>query len=472
MTKVRNHNIKGNLQGSAIIWILVWLTGIAGIAWAGYTFAIPRYEQKIQAAVHDAIASHTDLPVIVAAKGSVVTLTGQAATAETLSSITNAAASTVGVRAVKTNMTLIGADQPADSASDKSEQLAQLDVTEPALDPDANSESATPTLDTDAAEAALSSENVDVVNKSGINNAELPSEANLTEQNDGSTVAVLESEPTELPTFNMRIADEILVLEGRMSNSDDTNELIQNAMTIFDVDVVSNGLIYSDDVAKAEWLESIEGVMPFMELIEDPQISVLERQITLIGAAPNRQVHDNVINEALKSLGEFSLVERVSINPAPENTEVVVAAANTELTTNSSDSTTATPVNEVLKIAATIQADPDKSVEPESLVKTEAPAVPAPSAESEASTEPEAPSEPAPSAESEAPTTPEAPSEPAPSAKPEASTEPEAPSEPAPSAKPEASTEPEAPSEPAPSAEPEAPTEPEAPSEPAPSAES
>ncbi len=474
VTKVRNHNLKRNRQGSAIIWILVWLTGLAGIAWAGYTFAIPRYEQRLQASVQDAIASHTDLPVIIAAKGNVVTLTGQAATAETLSAITDAAASTAGVRAVKTNMTLIGSAQPSDSISANAEQVAQLDVTAAAIDPDTNSEPVDPTPDTDIAESSLPLVAIGDVdepdnksdtddNKSDTDNAEAPSETDSTATDDNSAIVASESQPTELPTFKMRIVDEILVLEGRISNSDDTNVLIQNAMTSFNVDVVSNGLIYSDDVAKAEWLESIEGVMPLMGLMKDPQISVLERQITLIGAAPNREVHDDVISQALNSLGEFSLVERVSIDPAPENTEV--AAADTELTSTASDSTDATPIEDAIEAATTIGADPSVSIEPESLGKTEAPAESEATVEPVASAEPEAPAEteatvePVASVEPEAPAETEAPIEPVASVEPEAPAETEAPIEPVASVESEAPAETEAPIEPVASVEPEAPAE-------------
>jgi len=371
---VRNHKQQEHQQGSAIIWILIWLCGLAGIAWAGYTYAIPRYEQKIQAAVSDSIAGQSDLPIIVATRGSVITLSGQTASTESLSAIVTAAASTPGVRAVKSNLTLADPDQLIQADSDGPVQIAQIDLKESAQ---------TTREGTTLSPAGNLDETPDAQVTEQTEEANLPVESNLPEAEETASAAVNETTPLELPTFKLRISEEILVVEGRMSNGDDTNQLIQNAMTVFDVDVVSNGLILSDDVADAVWLTPIEQILLLMAPISDPQISVLEKQITIAGAAPDRNVHDAVISEALNSLGEFSLVERVSIDPVPVKTDTL--AANAAVTLNDSESVEPEPTSQVAEeslpaaenqpeAGSAVQTEADDAAEDESTTESVEPA--------------------------------------------------------------------------------------------------
>jgi len=316
---VRDRKLQGQPQGSAIVWILIWLCGSAGIAWAGYTYAIPHYEQKIQAAVSDSIASQVDLPVIVAAKGSVVTLSGQTNSLDSLMDIVNAAANTPGVRGVNTNLSIVNPDQSTQTAPDELVQISQLDGSESAQTT-GGEETASSTLDNlkESSEAAETE---------ATEAADLPIMPDRQETRKAAPVTVNKPTPLERPTFKLRISEEILVVEGKMSNGDDTDQLIQNAMTVFDVDVVSNGLIRSDQVANALWLTSIGQILPLMRSLDEPQISVLDKQITIAGAAPDRNVHDFVIGEALNSLGDFSLVEQVSIDSVPVKTDTLVADA-------------------------------------------------------------------------------------------------------------------------------------------------
>ena len=319
MNTVRDRKLQGQPQGSAIVWILIWLCGSAGIAWAGYTYAIPHYEQKIQAAVSDSIASQVDLPVIVAAKGSVVTLSGQTNSLDSLMDIVNAAANTPGVRGVNTNLSIVNPDQSTQTAPDELVQISQLDGSESAQTT-GGEETASSTLDNlkESSEAAETE---------ATEAADLPIMPDRQETRKAAPVTVNKPTPLERPTFKLRISEEILVVEGKMSNGDDTDQLIQNAMTVFDVDVVSNGLIRSDQVANALWLTSIGQILPLMRSLDEPQISVLDKQITIAGAAPDRNVHDFVIGEALNSLGDFSLVEQVSIDSVPVKTDTLVADA-------------------------------------------------------------------------------------------------------------------------------------------------
>jgi len=132
------------------------------------------------------------------------------------------------------------------------------------------------------------------------------------------------------PSLNIRVFDNILTIDGSMASSDDTSKLVQDALNSFDKDIVTNGITQQDDVASAEWLAALQQIMPLMRPLDGAQIGITEQQMTLAGVAPNRAIHDSVINEALASMGDFSLIEKITVSDSQSsdvNTPMVLTAA-------------------------------------------------------------------------------------------------------------------------------------------------
>ncbi len=74
---------------------------MAAIAWATLNFAIPEFEQKLQATVNAAVASINESPIIVAVKGHEATLSGQLDSEDNRQPVIAAALSAMGVRSIR-----------------------------------------------------------------------------------------------------------------------------------------------------------------------------------------------------------------------------------------------------------------------------------------------------------------------------------------------------------------------------------
>jgi len=124
---------------------------------------------------------------------------------------------------------------------------------------------------------------------------------------------------------SMQIKDGTLTLTGDISTEDDSLAFIQSAMRTFDVNYLVNSMQVDEETTKASWLPSLTEFIPSMEPVSDAGITIIESQITLSGIAPDKQTHDNIVDQALSLLSELSLVDSIALSsddPAP-------AAANT-----------------------------------------------------------------------------------------------------------------------------------------------
>ncbi|NND89960.1 MAG: BON domain-containing protein, partial [Granulosicoccus sp.] len=358
-------------KGSAVAWIMLWLAGMSAIVWGGATFALPRIEQKLQNGVQQSIDSLSQSPINVSVRGHEATLTGQVSDDLQRKTLLVAAIDSPGIRSVRDQLSVTGSG----TVSVTSSGSGTVSVT--------NSGSGTDNLDgsTDPRMASNDTPPVEVTMAAAPAAANEDSSDDVQESMEELPAEEAGEEPIILPTLTLRVAGEILAIEGLMSPQDDPSTLIQNALDAFDLDVVSNGISVSNDVVPAEWLDTVTRVVPFMTELNKPEIDVLERQITLSGQAPNRQVHDTIISETLTTLGKFSLVERISISEATAASAVSESATQEE--SESEPELMTTPE---------VEAEPE--VEPEPM------AAAAPEAEAEA--EPEPMAEAAPEAEAEA----------------------------------------------------------------------
>ena len=134
--------------------------------------------------------------------------------------------------------------------------------------------------------------------------------------------AVDAQETEQQPSLSIKIVGEQLSIEGELSPDDDTTSLLQQALTSFELDLVSNNIKENQDVEPAEWLPELEQIIAEMEKMSDPKIDIKEGQIVFSGAAPSAAVHDAIISQALSSLNSYSIIEQISID------ETLVAAAD------------------------------------------------------------------------------------------------------------------------------------------------
>jgi outer membrane protein OmpA-like peptidoglycan-associated protein len=307
---------------SALIWILVWLFGVIGIAWTGLNYAVPRFEQKLQTSVQQSISTFNSGPLIVSTKGRNVTLSGQVGSEEEKQLLVAAVNSAPGVSNVSSRLTLVEASsKPASSATDAAiNVVVESDSTQPSIV--VSQSPSLPTVQENTAlpettaeeEFPLKPEEADVV------------ASNVT--NNGVASAEL------APSINIKVFDNILSIEGTMSTSDDTSSLVKSALDSFNLDVVSNGLMLDSEVGSAKWLIPLQGIMPLMGTMTNAHIGVTNQQLTLSGLAPTREIHDAIINEALASIGDFSLIEKISIQGesagSNESTMILTAVADSD----------------------------------------------------------------------------------------------------------------------------------------------
>ncbi len=111
---------------------MVWLIGMAAIVWAGVTFALPRFEQRVQVNVENSIAELNTAPVGVGVRGLTVTLMGAVENDNVRETLLAAVRNTPGVRTVRDQLTLTeladAGDPEAEIASDSSDSLTALTI--------------------------------------------------------------------------------------------------------------------------------------------------------------------------------------------------------------------------------------------------------------------------------------------------------------------------------------------------------
>ena len=283
---------------------MIWTLSLLLIAWAGLGYAIPRIENKLEVAVEQKIAIDDHPHVQIAASGRAITLSGEIDSADTADSIIALAKSVPGVGKIVSNLTVVP-DQA--HSFDRSQE--------------------NPTSGSDSLNLAMVEAEPD--NAMALN----------------PPVAVEQTLPpdrTQIPSFNLRVAGNVLAVEGFLSDEDSTENIVLEAVEGFDLKVVANNLEYSDTVQPAEWLNDIETLLPILTPLNNPELDVVMQQITLGGVAPSQEIHDEIINEALARLDTYSLVERISVAPKIKQQAESKESVAPDVSTESVESTGAT----------------------------------------------------------------------------------------------------------------------------------
>ena len=313
------------------------------------TWAVPNLENRIMAQVQSSIASLSETPIMVGVHGYAATLTGQVENSDKKQALLAAAGSAPGVRTVIDRLSISEPNESNSSPSGQATiQIAANDQVTTDLSPEDSIGPVSPGSSDDG-----SVSNGDPVNQpaSGIDSeikaTGLPeaqqripvrvpepteksaSPAGSSDETDGTPAAggvstdrssalpaeqVQPIKALQLPTITLNVAGNILTVEGTLSNMDDPTPLVRAAMRSFDLDYVSNSIEVNTDTPPARFLEPLERLIPLMKPLANPLIEVVEKQITLGGVARDGQSHDAVIGAALETLGEYSLVERISID--------------------------------------------------------------------------------------------------------------------------------------------------------------
>lgn len=115
------------------------------------------------------------------------------------------------------------------------------------------------------------------------------------------------------PSLKIRLAGDVLTVEGNLAPTDDALPVIQQAMDDFQVDIVSNEITSSENTAPSAWLNPVKQFLPSLALLKKPTISVEQQQFVLSGIAPDVQTHDSIVHEALARFSQYALVERITI---------------------------------------------------------------------------------------------------------------------------------------------------------------
>jgi len=340
------------------VWILVWLVGVISIAWAGLNYALPRFEHKLQTAVADSISAFNQ-SVDVSAQGRNITLSGNAGTEQQRNSLLAAAHRTVGVGSVQNEIVIVEASARTDALSPETTDATTSTNNELfTIGPKAVVISQTVETIIEPVEEA--SEVAELLKESETP-VDSPDIIQLAANNVSDDVA-----PTkQQPTINIRVFGNILSIEGTMATSDDISGLVRAAVSSFDRDVVSNGLTLQDHIEAAGWLPSLRQIMPAMKSMDNVEINIDKEKITLSGIAPTQATHDAIISEAVQSLGNYMIVEDISIKGGPKESAAVLATAAGSATVNA-------PVDTTANAAAQANAEQQANIAAQAAAKAKA----------------------------------------------------------------------------------------------------
>ena len=131
---------------------------------------------------------------------------------------------------------------------------------------------------------------------------------------DDETVDVDDS--LALPSLRLDVVDGVLNIDGVLSDRDNPATLLDRAMEGLDLDYASEALELDAGIARADWLDPLLAVLPAFRNIDEPGIEIGERRITLRGTAPDAATRERLVEAVVERLGDFSLVERLTIAEA------------------------------------------------------------------------------------------------------------------------------------------------------------
>ncbi|MEE9334971.1 MAG: OmpA family protein [Granulosicoccaceae bacterium] len=301
-------------SGSTTLWVLIWLVGMAAIAFFCLVRHLPALELATENRISQALSQASATGITATVNGYTATLTGSAQNETQKQGFLALAAGTAGVKTVinelnlsKTAIATVNDDTPIVGKKINLEAVK--------LDTEGGKTKAEDlTVAKEAEEAAA--EIAEAATQAAESETVKPIELEIIEDiNSEQAVAA-----TKDPSIKMDIEDGTLMLDGAVAKTDNLNLLIDQAKTSLEIDFVSNSTQALDDTKPATWLEPITALLPTMAPLEQPGISIVNNQITLVGVAPDQNTHDSVITRALQLLGDYSLVERIDIATAESNT--------------------------------------------------------------------------------------------------------------------------------------------------------
>lgn len=391
--------------GSTPLWLLIWLVGMAAIAYWCVVRHLPAIQGQLQSNAQAAVTQADAPDVSVNVEGRTAILTGAVATTAQKDTLLGALGNTSGIRHVDNQLNVVevaiasNEENAAitDTGDGSSEPPADQDAPEAAANNDASapSENEESQVTTDNEPEPTETETSTIGNDSDALNeqdTEQPgTEQTGTEQTgteqliddvDTKARALIEraknnqlqsnqagdqpgNQTNDPASFKLSVADGTLTLTGNMSRQDNLTEFVRSAMSTFNANYVINSIQVSDDVAPAPWLNSLTEFVGDMEPINNAGIDLFESQISLSGVASSEQSHDAVINKALSKLSDLSLVERISIadannsdnaNAEPANTndaQAVTTTSDTEQTATSAPRSSAALQTEFNALAST-----------------------------------------------------------------------------------------------------------------------
>ncbi len=145
---------------------------------------------------------------------------------------------------------------------------------------------------------------------------------------------VSESLSAESPQLSMALDEATLTLNGNVARDESLLELIQTSMNAFNASYVINSVQVDDATQTASWLPQLVKFIPKLSTLSNTSVEIIDRQITIKGEAPSSAEHDNIVDSALESFSDLSLVERISISAASTAEPTTQLADDSEPQTN------------------------------------------------------------------------------------------------------------------------------------------
>lgn len=335
----RKRSRRTGISNAEKLWGALGLVSLGAIlAWAVLR-VVPGIERNILSGVQNAISPIITWPVMVSVHGHTTTIAGKTASEDERLALISAIEDSPGVRDVVDRLTLTadsrGTAMRDDPAVDRTSETVATRSTEP--EPLASIDN--PPLPEDPAEQLAQDASDELAQDFGAPDSEglaqLPDEPPESTESDGPTALAVETTsdpiatPSALPELSIRLIENALTLDGRMDPSIDLTALIQPALKAFDPNYLTNRIDTTEATADADWLEPLTGLFDEMKELSSPRIDITDRQVTLGGTAASRETHDQIISRALQMLGEYSLVERISVAPPSAAVEPLTDSATT-----------------------------------------------------------------------------------------------------------------------------------------------
>ncbi len=367
-------------SGFATLWALIWLIGMAALAYFCLMRHIPALELATESRLNTALSATAPDNVTSSVTGYTATLQGQVADQAEKQQLGEIAASTAGVRNVVNG--LIVSDVPSAQADDSTPIIGQTEPagtetaeTETAESTSSNAEAPTESLDTNQSEpeiqaiAKLNEVSPDETTESNSSiEADPPAQAAPAESAATVEPTVVAKDPASL---ELEVDDGTLFISGQIAESDELELLIAEAKVAFDIDFISDSSETSATTSEAGWLDGITALLPTLAPLNAPGIAISSDRISLSGTAPDQASHDAIINRALELLGGYSIIERINVLPAEamaRETPADEAAANKALAEQAL-------IAEKPAEAESTEVETTEETQPASQTSTEAPSI-------------------------------------------------------------------------------------------------